>query len=465
MDTANKETDGPAKGTMVPLALSMLLASMGVSIANIALPAISEAFTAGFPQVQWVTIAYLLTVTTLVVIVGGLGDRLGHGRVLLAGIALFTGASVACALSPSLPVLIGARVMHGVGGAILMALTAALVRETVPIERTGRAMGMMGTMSAIGTALGPSLGGMLIGGFGWRAAFWILVPVGLLTFGLAWRRLPRGTRGSATPAARFDIAGILLLGVTLAAYTLAVTVGGRWSGALWVVVLAGAAIFVPLQLNKAQPLIQLRALREPTLAASLAVNFFVATVMMTTLVVGPVYLAQGLGMAAATVGAVMAVGPVVAMLSGAPAGRVVDTLGTERVLAGGLAIMAVGALGLALLPGQFGLAGYVASIAILTPGYQMVQAANTTQVMAQAASDQRGVMSGLLNLSRNLGLVTGASAMGAVFAFGSGGPDVTVAAASDLGAALRLTFLVAVALIVVAAGVAILARQREAEAV
>jgi MFS family permease len=229
--------------------------------------------------------------------------------------------------------------------------------------------------------------------------------------------------------------------------------------------MAGLAVFVPLQLNRARPLIQLRMLRDPVLAGSLAINLLVATVMMATLVLGPVYLAHGLGLAAAVVGATMAVGPVVAMLSGIPAGRIVDSMGTGHVVVGGLAVMTLGTMGLALLPGTFGLAGYVAGIALLTPGYQMVQAANTTEVMAQAASDQRGVISGLLNLSRNLGLVTGASAMGVIFAFGSGGPDVTVAAPSDLGAALRLTFLVAVALIVVAAAVAVLARHRAAEVV
>jgi MFS family permease len=208
---------GSAFWTMAPLALSMLLASMGVSIANIALPAVGEAFTADFPQVQWVTIAYLLAVTTLVVVAGGLGDRLGHGRVLLAGITLFTVASAACGMAPSLPILIASRVLHGVGGAVLMAVTAALVRETIPTERTGRAMGLLGTMSAFGTALGPSLGGALIGGFGWRAVFWALVPMGLVTFALAWRRLPWGGSCRATRAAPFDVAGTVVLGLTLAA--------------------------------------------------------------------------------------------------------------------------------------------------------------------------------------------------------------------------------------------------------
>jgi MFS family permease len=206
----------------------------------------------------------------------------------------------------------------------------------------------------------------------------------------------------------------------------------------------------------------LRALRERGLAAGLTINLLVATVMMATLVVGPVFLARGLGLPMALVGAVMTVGPVVSSLSGVPSGRMVDAFGPWQVLVAGLGVMGCGAAGLALLPSAFGIAGYVAAIAVLTPGYQMVQAANTTRVMAEAAEDRRGVMSGLLNLSRNLGLVTGASVMGAVFAFGAGGTEVTAAAGAEVGAALRLTFLVALGLVTVGMALALTTRPRVA---
>ncbi len=458
--TGQQDHPMSARGAMVALALAMLLASMGVSIANIALPALADGFGAPFPQAQWVTIAYLLAVTTLVVSAGGLGDRLGHARVLLAGLVLFTGASVLCAVAPALPVLIAARAVQGMGGAILMALTAALVRDAVPAERTGRAMGLLGTMSAIGTALGPSLGGVLIGGFGWRAVFWVLVPIGVANFALAYRFLPRAARPVEDTARPFDVGGTVVLGVTLAAYTLAVTVGGGWSGALWAVALLGLATFVPMQLRAAHPLVQLRMLREAVPGTSLAISLLVATVMMATLVVGPVYLSRGLGLPATLVGAVMTVGPVISTLSGVPSGRIVDALGPWRVAAAGLVVMVVGVLALALLPGLFGVAGYVAAVAVLTPGYQMVQAANTTRLMADAAPDRRGVMSGLLNLSRNLGLVTGASVLGAVFAFGAGGVDVTLAQPADVAAAMRETFLIALVPVGLALGLTFSVRRR-----
>lgn len=146
----------------------MLMSSLGTSVANVALPTLSQAFSASFQKVQWVVLAYLLAITTLIVSVGRLGDVIGRRQLLLSGIVLFTVASVGCALAPSLGLLIAARATQGLGGAIMMALTLAFVSETVPKAETGSAMGLLGTMSAIGTALGPSLGGALIGTFSWR---------------------------------------------------------------------------------------------------------------------------------------------------------------------------------------------------------------------------------------------------------------------------------------------------------
>ena len=134
----------------------MLMASLGTSIANVALPTLADAFDASFQQVQWVVLAYLLTITTLIVSVGRLGDLTGRRRLLVVGIILFTGAAILCGLAPTLPTLIAARALQGIGAAILMALALAFVAEIVPKGRIGSAMGLLGTMSAIGTALGPS---------------------------------------------------------------------------------------------------------------------------------------------------------------------------------------------------------------------------------------------------------------------------------------------------------------------
>ncbi|SFU81002.1 drug resistance transporter, EmrB/QacA subfamily [Polaromonas sp. YR568] len=446
---------------LASLSLSMLLSSLGTSIANVGLPALAQAFDASFQQVQWIVLAYLLAITTLIVGAGRLGDVMGRRRLLLAGISLFTAASVLCAAAPTLGWLIAARAAQGLGAAVMMALTMAFVGETVPKARTGSAMGLLGTMSAVGTALGPSMGGVLIAGFGWRALFVANVPLGLLALFLAWRHLPADRQAKAG-AAGFDPVGTLLLALALAAYALAVTLGRGSFGALNMVLLAaaalGAGLFVFAQTKVASPLLRLAMFRDPVLSASLAMNVLVSTVMMATLVVGPFYLSRALGLSPALVGLVLSAGPVIAALSGVLAGRLVDRLGAARMVITGLAAMAAGALGLAVLPAMFGVAGYIAAIAVLTPAYQLFQAANNTAVMADVPPDRRGVVSGMLNLSRNLGLITGASVMGAVFACATAASDITAASPEAVAGGMRATFVLAAVLVVLALVMALAGR-------
>ena len=393
----------PRRGPAIPiaLALSMLLASLGTSIVNIALPTLAEAFSAPFSQVQAVVVVYLAALTVSVVIAGRLGDRHGLKRMLVAGLAVFALASLLCAIAPTLPLLISARALQGGGAAFLMTLAMALMRAIASEARVGRAMGLLGTVSALGTALGPSLGGLLIPVTGWRGIFWVQVPLAVLALVMALAALPAETgrrRGASL---------------------------GLWSA------------------------------MSRTLASNLFVNGVVAAVMMTTLVVGPFFLGLGLGLTATQVGFFMAVGPVISIFSGVPSGRLVDAWGSRRVIAIGLALLATGAFLLALLPNGIGVAGYVLAIMVLTPGYQLFQAANNTAALADVAIDRRGTVSGLLGLSRNVGLIAGASAMGAVFAFGVGTEELACATPAAIASGMRLTFLLAGGMMLAAIGIAL----------
>jgi len=444
---------------LASLSLSMLLSSLGTSIANVALPTFAQVFSASFQEVQWIVLAYLLASTTLIVSVGRLGDITGRRRLLLAGFFLFTVASVLCGIAPTLWLLIAARAAQGLGAAIMMALSMAFVGETVPKTKIGSAMGLLGTMSAIGTALGPSLGGVLIAGLSWRAIFLVNVPLGILTFLLAYRYLPVDRRGPKIDRAGFDNVGTLLLALTLAAYALAMTIGrgsfGPFNMALLLAAVFGAGLFVLVEARAASPLIRLAMFRDPVLSASLAMSALVSTVLMATLVVGPFYLSGALGLGAAVVGIVLSVGPLVVVLTGVPAGRIVDRLGAQRMTIVGLIGIAAGSFLLSMLPATFGIPGYIAPIVVITVGYALFQTANNTAVMADVLPDQRGIISGLLNLSRNLGLITGASVMGAVFALASAMSYITTARPDAVATGMRFTFAVGGFLIVVALAIAV----------
>jgi EmrB/QacA subfamily drug resistance transporter len=455
---ASASVASPVRWALASLSLSMLMPSLDTSIANVGLPALAQAFNASFQEVQWIVLAYLLALTTLVVSVGRLGDLLGRRRLLLIGICLSTVASILCAFAPTLWLLIGARAAQGVGGAIMTALTLALAGETVPKARTGSAMGLLGSMSAIGTTLGPSIGGVLITGFGWRAIFLVTVPLGILNFLLARRYLPVDRRGKDSERGGLDGLGMMLLALTLGAYALAMTVGrgsfGLLNKALLLAALFGLGVFVFVERRAASPLLRLALFRDPSLSAGLTMTALVSTVMMATLVVGPFYLSRALGLDAAAVGLAMSVGPLAAALAGVPAGRIVDRFGGRRTTIAGLTGITIGLFVLSSTPLSFGMAGYVAPIVLITVNYALFQAANNTTVMTGIHPDQRGIISGMLGLSRNLGLITGASVMGAVFALASASNDITAAHPEAVAAGMRATFTVAGILIVAALAVA-----------
>lgn len=443
-----------SRWALTSLALSMLLSSLGISIANVSLPTLAQAFATSFQAVQWVVLAYLLVITTLIVSVGRLGDLIGRRRLLLAGILLFTLASLLCGLAPSLGLLIAARVLQGLGAAMMMALTLAFVGETVPKARTASAIGLLGSMSAIGTAMGPSLGGLLISLLGWRAIFLLSLPLGLLTLGLAYRHLPLDQPVRQAGRQGFDPMGTVLLSLTLAAYALSMTLGqGRFdllNVQLLLAAVIGAGLFAWVETRVASPLLRLALLRDPVLSSNLIMSALVATVMMATLVVGPFYLAQSLGLDTARVGLVMSSGPLVAALSSAPGGRLADRFGPQRMTRYGLAGMSVGSLGLATLPATAGIYGYVLPLVCLTGSYALFQTANNSAVMTGVEAQQRGVISGLLSLSRNLGLITGAALMGAIFALASNPATGATPGAGAIAHGMRVTFVVALALIVAA---------------
>ncbi|MDD1002537.1 MFS transporter [Pseudomonas sp. TNT2022 ID642] len=435
----------PARWALTSLALSMLMPSLDTSIANAGLPILATAFDATFQQVQWIVLAYLLAITTLIVSVGRLGDGFGRRRLLLIGIGIFTSASLACALAPGLGWLIGARAVQGVGAAMMFALTVALVADAVPKTRAGSAMGLLATMSATGTSLGPSLGGLLMTHVGWQAIFLLNVPLGLLNVWLVYRFLPADR--AAGPRVTFDYSGSVVLVLTLAAYALAMTLEG-FTVPLLLASLCGAGLFIVVEMKAKSPLIRLSLFSDKRLSSSLTLTLLVTTVMMTTLVVGPFYLHRGLGLSSTMVGVALSIGPLLSAFGGVPAGRLVDRFGARRIVPGALLGMACGCGLLALLPMSLGLPAYLLPVAVVAVGYALFQAANNTGLMAGVRQEQRGVVSAMLGLARNLGLITGAAVMGAVFALAAGDP--TQAPATAIASGLHITFGVASALMLTA---------------
>jgi MFS family permease len=259
---------------------------------------------------------------------------------------------------------------------------------------------------------------------GWRAMFWLNVPVGIAAYVLAARYLPASPAPATRP--RFDWAGTVLLAGALSAYCLAMTTGQSrgFGDPRTLALIAGAVLgllaFVALQARIASPLVPLVLFRSLPFNASMAINLLVTTVMMSTLTLGPFYLSQGLHLKPQAVGGVMSIGPLIAALMALPAGRLVDRYGARRTLVGGLGLFTIGTLTMAGVAQHGGLAGYIVAIAVICAGYAFVQTPNNSATMDEAVAERRATVSSLLTLSRNLGLVSGAALIGSIFAAASG---------------------------------------------
>jgi MFS family permease len=338
---------------------SVFVAQVGITGMNVALPTLARAFGITAGHASAVIVAYLVMSTVGLLIAGPLGDRFGRRRVLLAGLALFIAASAFGALAPGLPLLIAARAFQGLGGAALAAMSIALVLDAFPPAQAGATLGVLGTTSAFATMLGPSLGGIMVSTLGWRSLLAVNVPLGLVTAALVAFTLSDAP-ASARSAPAFD--GTLV--------------------------------------------------RNPRLAAGLVTSFLVATVMITTLTVGPFVLAGAMGLPSAAIGLVMASGPLVSVILAVPAGRLADRIGARTTTVWALSIFTAGAALLALVVEHHNVVTYT----VLSIGYALFQTPNSAAVMAEAPVDRRATVSGWLNLVRNVGFIIGAAAMGALFA-------------------------------------------------
>lgn len=455
-------TSTRASMAVASLSLALLMTALDNSIANTNLPELARAFGAPFHTAQWIVLAYLLAVTSLSVVAGRLGDVFCRRRVLLAGIALFTLTSVMCTLAPSLLWLIAARAVQGTCAAATMALSYAVIGD-IPKASAERAMGTLAAMSAVGTTLGPAVGSV-VAHVAPHAIFLVDVPLGGVALALAARYVPR-CAPRTHDAISFDALGTALLALSLSAYALSMTLpGGIWkpqSAMLFAAAVGGVGTFVLVEFKSASPLIPVAMFRDGTFSASLVASAIVATVVMATLIVGPFYLSRGLGIERRHAGLILSIGPAAAAATALMAGRLAERFGPSRTAIVGLSAMSVGGFLLAVLPSSTAVVGYVIPLVLMTSGYAVFQTANNTIVLSGSGETRRGVAAGLLSLSRNVGQITGASVMGAIFFHATGASDLATANPEAIATGMRTALAVATVLLVSALALLIFIRSRQ----
>ena len=395
--------------------LGTILGPIDASIVNVILPTITRSFAASVATAQWIPMAYLLTIGSLVLLFGRLGDIWGYRRIFLAGLAGFVAASALCALAPGIRWLIAFRVVQGLAAGTTMAVPLAILTRVFPAAQRGRVLGTYAVSISIGLAVGPSLGGFLAGAFGWRSAFLINVPIGLAALAFAARVLPdlKGQPG------RLDLAGAATALGALASFLLFVNRAQQVgltaaTGALLAAAAAFAVGFLRVESRAPVPMLRLELFRAPALtfgALAALLNFMAQYVVVF---VTPFLLQRTLAAGPGRVGLIMTAFPLSVLCVAPFAGALSDRIGTAGLAFAGTSVCAGGCALLATVPASAGARDVAWRLVVFGVGTGVFQSPNNSAVMGSAPREHLGVVSSLLGTTRTVGMMLGVAAAGAV---------------------------------------------------
>jgi EmrB/QacA subfamily drug resistance transporter len=398
--------------------LSALVGSLDSSV-NIAFPAITAAFALDVTSIQWVVVSYVLTYASLLLGCGRLADVWGHGRVLTWGLASSALAFLLCGVAPTFSWLLAARVLQGVTVALMLAAAPALVTLAVPPEVRGRALGIFQMSAAVGFALGPLLGGVLVDWFGWRSVYLFRVlPALLLT--LLTVGQPRLVQEHQSDQ-RFDLLGALTLAGSVAGFLLAISRGRDlgWTSPLVLVLVLGASLsfasFLVVEARVTAPVVDLGLFRRPafTIANLLSVLTNCGTFAIWLLV--PYYIVNALGYQAVVGGILLMTCPLATALAAPVAGRLSDRLGTGRLSTLGLGLAVLGLWSISCLDAGSGHVSVALALGLVGLGLGVFQVPNMSFVMGAIPRAQQGVAGGMSQMMRTLGVVLGVTGASMLF--------------------------------------------------
>jgi EmrB/QacA subfamily drug resistance transporter len=407
-----------------------LMSQLDASIVTVALPSLEGAFHASVGAVTWVGLSYLVVLVGTVTAVGRFADMRGRKLLYVYGFVLFVLASVLCGLAPNLATLCGFRALQALGAAMLQANSLAIIVLVVPARSLGRAIGLQGAAQAIGLALGPTVGGLLVAAGGWRLIFFVNVPIGIVGALAALLLVPRSRE--LAQRVPFDYAGLGIFFPAVVLLLAAISFGADlgWSSPLIIgLLLAAVALagwFIRHERADSDPMMDLSLFAERRFSFGILSGVGSYLVMFGVLLLIPFYVERGLGGGVARSGLELMALPLMFGLVAPLAGKLTDHFGARPLTVSGMSVVSLGLVVLALVrPGTVGMVGLLALIGV---GLGLFTSPNNAAIMGSVPPRQAGMASGILNMSRGMGTALGLAVTGLIFSV-SGGDAGGMAAA------------------------------------
>ncbi len=439
---------GSGLGALFAVCAGYFMVILDVTAVNVAVPVIGRELSASLTAVQWVTNGYTLTFAALLLTGGALGDRLGHRRVFCAGVVVFGVASAACGLATDVVVLTVARLAEGVGAALIVPGSLALLQQVYrsPAERA-RAFGLWGSMAGVAASVGPLLGGLLVGTVGWRWVFFVNVPVGVLCIALTLRRVPPSVR---QPGRSLDWPAQCALVALVALLTTALNEAGRlgWTAPLVLGAAAlcpvAAALFVLRERLARSPVLPLPLLASRPVAGGAAIGLLFNFAFYGMVFTASLYFQHERGLSPLRTGLALFPAVAMSMFASALSGRLARRTGHRPLVITGMLTGAAGLAGWAAAGADPAYAVLVVPMMCAGFGTSFTLTGATATVMSAAPDTHAGTASALFNTTRQIGSAAGVALGGSL-----------LASAADFTGGVRLSMAVGAAAYLVAAAVAV----------
>jgi EmrB/QacA subfamily drug resistance transporter len=396
---------------LVIASVSTFMATLDSSIVNIALPDMSSELHVSIGSIQWVVTAYLLTIALLLLVWGKLSDIYGKKKIFTSGFLVFALGSAMCSLSHTLLILVISRVLQAVGASAMMSLSQGIVTGVFEQHERGRALGVVGTMVALGSLAGPSIGGILVHAFRWESIFYINIPIGIAGFVLAVIFIPEIFEKQAEKY--FDFKGAAFFSLSILVLFMVLLLVQDDMMPIWtlapaaVFAAASMAVFVFVEKKSINPLISLKLFQIHEFSFGLSSAFLSFIALSSTLLFLPFYLQNLLGFSALKAGLVISVYPLTTAVVAPISGWLSDKITYRPLTIAGMSAATVSLLLMATLRSTSPLWEIMLLLMLLGFGISMFQSPNNSSVMGSVARNQLGIAGGINALFRNLGMVSG----------------------------------------------------------